>query len=70
MLPFLGEVANLIRASARFKARRWAAARTHSWMNRYPRILIRWEKKPENYTHVLHLTLGCVIHQASGLFWG
>jgi len=65
-----GEEAKLIRHSSRLKARRWVAERTHSWMNRYRRILIRWEKKPENYTGMLHLTLGCIAYQASGLFLG
>jgi putative transposase len=65
-----GEEARLIRRSARFKARRWVAERTHSWMNRFRRILIRWEKKPENYTGMLHLTLACIAYQASGLFVG
>ena len=65
-----GEEAKLIRRCSRFKARRWVAERTHSWMNRYRRILIRWEKKPENYTAMLHLTLGCIAYQASGLFLG
>ncbi len=65
-----GEEAKLIRRSSRFKARRWVAERTHSWMNRYRRILTRWEKKPENYTAMLHLTLGCIAYQASGLFLG
>ena len=63
-----GEEAKLIRRSARFKAHRWVAERTHSWMNRYRRILIRWEKKPENYTAMLHLVLGCIAYPASGLF--
>ncbi len=65
-----GEEAKLIRRSSWFKARRWVAERTHSWMNRYRRILIRWEKKPENYTGMLHLALGCIAYQASGLFLG
>ena len=65
-----GEEAKLIRRSSRFKARRWVAERTHSWMNRYRRILVRWEKKPENYMAMLHLTLGCITYQASGLFLG
>lgn len=65
-----GEEALLIRRSARFKARRWVAERTHSWMNRYRRILIRWEKKPNNYMGMLHLALACIAFQASGLFLG
>jgi putative transposase len=37
------------------KARRWVVERTHSWMNRYRRLLIRWEKKAPNYLALLHL---------------
>lgn len=65
-----GEEAAMIRRHARFKARRWVVERTHSWMNRFRRILIRWEKKPENYVSMLHLTLACIAFQASGLFMG
>ena len=65
-----GEEAKMIRKSARFKARRWVVERTHSWMNRFRRILIRWEKKPENYVGLLHITLACIAFQASGMFLG
>jgi putative transposase len=37
------------------KARRWVVERTHSWLNRYRRLLIRWEKKAQNYLALLHL---------------
>jgi len=36
------------------KARRWVVERTHSWLNRYRRVLIRWEKKAANYLAILH----------------
>jgi putative transposase len=36
-----GEEAKAIRRSARLKARRWVVERTHSWMNRFRRVLIR-----------------------------
>lgn len=65
-----GQEAQLIRRRARFKARRGVCERTHSGMNRFRRILIRWEKKPENYLGMLHLTLACITYQASQLFWG
>lgn len=26
----------------------------HSWLNRFRRILIRWDKKPGNYLAMLH----------------
>ena len=31
-----------------YRARRWIVERTHSWLNRFRRLLIRWEKKVEN----------------------
>ncbi len=65
-----GEEAKLIARHARFKARRWVVERTHSWMNRFRRILIRWEKKPENYVAMLHLSLGLIAFNASGLLLG
>ena len=34
----------------KYRARRWVVERTHSWMNRFRRLLIRWEKKEDNYT--------------------
>jgi transposase len=62
-----GEEAQAIQRSARFKARRWVVERTHSWMNRFRRVLIRWEKKLKNYLGMLHLTCACITYKAMGL---
>ena len=40
----LGEEAQAINKEAGFKARRWVVERTHSWLNRFRRILVRWDK--------------------------
>ena len=45
---------------ARAKARRWVVERTHSWLNRLCAILIRWNKKPENYLALLHFAFGLI----------
>jgi putative transposase len=37
-----------VKRQARKRARRWVVERTHSWLNRFRGILIRWSKKPEN----------------------
>ena len=37
------------------RARRWVVERIASWINRFRRILIRWEKKSINYLAMLHL---------------
>jgi transposase len=62
-----GEEAQALKREASFKARRWVVERTHSWMNRFRRILIRWEKKPENYLALLHLACACITYRAAGL---
>lgn len=54
------EESEIIRTSG-FKARRWVVERTHSWLNRFRRILIRWEKKVENYEAMLHFSCGIIV---------
>jgi putative transposase len=62
-----GEEAQAIKHEAGFKARRWVVERTHSWMNRFRRILTRWEKKAENYLGLLHLVCALITYRATGL---
>ena len=62
-----GEEAKAIKQEAGFKARRWVVERTHSWMNRFRRILIRWEKLPETFIAMLHLACGIITWRATGL---
>jgi len=45
------------------RARRWVVERTHSWLNRSRRLLVRWEKKVENYLAFLHLACAQLIFQ-------
>jgi len=55
-------------SDANQKARRWVVERSHSWMNRFRRILVRWEKKPDNYLAFLHFACGLIACRAAGLF--
>jgi len=36
------------------KARRWVVERTHSWLNRCRRLLVRWDKTTASYLAFLH----------------
>jgi putative transposase len=62
-----GEEAQAIKRQAGFKARRWVVERTHSWMNRFRRILIRWEKKAVNYLGMLHFTCALITFRCAGV---
>ena len=62
-----GEEAKEIKKKTGRKARRWVVERTHSWMNRFRGILIRWSKKPENYLALLHLACAYITYGQAGL---
>jgi transposase len=61
------EEADQIKREAGFRARRWVVERTHSWMNRFRRILIRWEKLAKTYLAFLHLACAIITWRATGL---
>jgi transposase len=50
-----------------YRARRWVAERTHSWFNRFRRLLIRWEKKVSNFKAFLHFACAWVTYRAAGV---
>ncbi len=62
-----GEEAAAIKREAGDKARRWVVERTHSWLNRCRRILVRWEKRADTYLAMLHLACGLITWRATGL---
>lgn len=51
-----------------YRARRWVVERCHSWMNRFRALLIRWEKKVDNYLALLHLACAWITLRASVRF--
>ncbi len=63
-----GEAAQKLKRQAGIKARRWVVERTHSWMNRFRGILLRWNKKPENYIALLHMSFAFIIYRRMELF--
>ena len=62
-----GEEAQQLKREAGYKARRWVVERTHSWLNRFRRILIRWEKTWESALGFLHLACATITYRAAGL---
>ena len=55
------------KSNPRFRARRWVVERSHSWFNRYRRILVRWEKKAAHYEAMLHLACAVITLQQAGV---
>jgi len=44
-----------------FHARRWVVEVTHSFMNRFRKLLVRYEKKDANYLALIHLAFAFIV---------
>jgi putative transposase len=66
-VPRNPEEAQAAKRRARHKARRWVVERTHSWLNRFRGVLIRWCKEPENYIAMLHFAFAIITYRCAGL---
>ena len=60
-----GEEAHALKREAGFRARRWVVERTHSWLNRFRRILTRWEKRADTYLAMLHIACALITWRAA-----
>jgi len=48
---------------ARHPPRRWVVEVAHSWFNRFRRLLIRWEKKADNYLGLVQRAAVLIIYR-------
>jgi transposase len=62
-----GEEAKALKKEAGFKARRWVVERTPSGMNRYRRLLLRWDKHAKTYLGFWHLVCAYMTYRQAGL---
>lgn len=44
-----------------YRARRWVVEAAHSWLNRFRRLLVRWEKTAASYAALLHLACAVIV---------
>jgi len=54
------EEADAKRRKPGWKARRWVVERTHSWFNRYRKLLVSFEKTEANYIALLSLAAALI----------
>jgi len=48
------------RRNRRARARRWVVERTHSWLNRFRKLLVRFEKTAASYKALLELACAMI----------
>jgi transposase len=47
----------------RHPARRWVVERLQSWHNRFRKLRVRYEKKPENYRGLVHFACCLIVYR-------
>jgi putative transposase len=50
-------------ASRKHPARRWVVERTHSWHNRFRRLVVRWEKKADNFIALCQFACALTVYR-------
>ena len=56
-----GEEINAKRRNKRYHPRRWVVERTHSWLNRYRKLLVRFEKTALSFEGLLELACALIV---------
>ena len=56
-----GEERKEIERNPDFKARRWMVEVTHSFFNRFRKLLVRFEKKAQNYLALIHFACAIIV---------
>lgn len=52
------------------RARRWVVEACHSWMNRFRKILVRFEKTDRAYLGLVHLACAIITWRKVGVIYG
>lgn len=56
-----GDEVKAKRRNPRYRARRWVVERTHSWLNRYRKLLVRFEKTALSFEALLELACALIV---------
>jgi transposase len=53
-----------------WRARRWVVEVSHSWFNRFRKILVRYEKLTDTYLALLHMAAAIIAYRKVGIIYG
>ena len=65
-----GEEIHEKKRNPRYKSRRWVVEVSHSWFNRFRKILVRYEKLNTTYLSLLHLAAAIITYRKVGIIYG
>ena len=53
-----------------YKNRRWVVEVSHSWFNRFRKLLVRYEKLNDTYLALLHMAAAIIAFRKTGVIYG
>jgi transposase len=65
-----GEEIQEKKSNPTWKARRWVVEVSHSWFNRFRKILVRYEKLSDTYMALLHMAAAIIAYRKVGVIYG
>lgn len=65
-----GEEIQEKKSNPTWQARRWVVEVTHSWFNRFRKILVRYEKLTDSYMALLHMAAAIIAYRKTGIICG
>jgi putative transposase len=65
-----GEEVAAKKKNPRYRARRWVVERAHSWLNRYRKLLVRFEKLAASYEGLLELACALITFRKVIFIYG
>ncbi len=65
-----GEEIEMKRKNPNYKARRWVVERCHSWLNRYRKLLVRFEKLARSYEGLIQLACAMICFRQTTFIYG
>jgi transposase len=65
-----GEEIMAKKRNRRYRARRWVVERTHSWLNRFRKLLVRFEKTADGYEGLLELACALITFRQIIIIYG
>src|SRR5512136_630111 len=69
-VPQRGEEIESKRKSPVYRARRWVVERTHSWLNRFRKLLVRYEKTAASYDGLMELACALIAFRQVIFIYG
>ncbi len=52
------------------RKRRWVVELCHSWLNRFRKLLVRYEKRTSSYVALVHLACAIIAFRKAGVIYG